>query len=334
MGTSLRSTVGAGKVSGNDCRTIKYAGMQWVAGGVAGCVEVSIMQPLDVIKTRFQLQGSGAASQVYLPGMQGHYSNMFDCMRQMYRVEGLFSFWKGILPPIMVEMPRRALGFFCYEQFKHLFNFNGQDSPPTPLSHSLVGLGSGVIGAFIVGPFEAVKVKMQINRSRASVAPSTWAVAKQIVTQEGIMDGIVRKGLTATIMRNGIFNTWYYGFYFSAKDALPTFEDVRMEQGKRFALGFMGGAFASCFNCPFDVAKSRIQAQSVSKVKNCTKGDGKNVIYRGTLQTIAIVYKQEGFKALYKGMVPKILRLGPGGAILIVVYEAVYEQLQMRYANS
>ena len=78
-------------------------------------------------------------------------------------------------------------------------------------------------------------------------------------------------------------------------DFLPLFQDVRMEQGKRFALGFMGGAFASCFNCPFDVAKSRIQAQSVSKVKNCTKGVGKNVIYRGTLQTIAIVYKQEGY---------------------------------------
>jgi len=145
------------------------------------------------------------------------------------------------------------------------------------------------------------------------------------------MDGIVRKGLTATIMRNGIFNTWYYGFYFSAKDALPKFEDVRMEQGKRFALGFMGGAFASCFNCPFDVAKSRIQAQSSSKVKSCKAAGGQSVQYKGTLSTIAIVYKQEGFKALYKGMVPKILRLGPGGAILIVVYEAVYEQLQLKY---
>ena len=64
---------------------------------------------------------------------QVHYKNMFDCMAKMYQAEGLFSFWKGILPPIMVEMPRRALGFFCYEQFKYLFNFNGKDSPPTPL---------------------------------------------------------------------------------------------------------------------------------------------------------------------------------------------------------
>ena len=65
-------------------------------------------------------------------------------------------------------------------------------------------------------------------------------------------------------------------------------QDTRMEQGKRFALGFMGGAFASCFNCPFDVAKSRIQAQSASKAQ-CH-----NVQYKGTLSTIAIVYKQEG----------------------------------------
>lgn len=330
--TGLRPSNGT--VTSSETRSLKFAGMQWLAGGVAGCVEVSIMQPLDVIKTRFQLQSStGRGTGAYLPGSQQHYTNMFDCMRKMYRAEGLFSFWKGILPPIMVEIPRRALGFFCYEQFKYLFTFNGRDSAPTPLSHSLAGLGSGVIGAFIVGPFEAVKVKMQINRTRAGLAPSTWQTAKDIITKEGVIDGIVRKGLTATIMRNGIFNTWYYGFYFSAKDALPKFDDVRLEQGKRFALGFCGGAFASCFNCPFDVAKSRIQAQSASKVKDCINTRGAVVQYKGTLSTIGIVYRQEGFKALYKGMVPKILRLGPGGAILIVVYEAVYEQLQYRYAK-
>ena len=67
-----------------------------------------------------------------------------------------------------------------------------RDSAPTPMSHSLAGLGSGVIGAFIVGPFEAVKVKMQINRTRAGLAPSTWQTAKDIVTKEGVIDGIVR----------------------------------------------------------------------------------------------------------------------------------------------
>lgn len=30
------------------------------------------------------------------------------------------------------------------------------------------------------------------------------------------------------------------------------------------------------------------------------------------------------FRALYAGLVPKVLRLGPGGGIMIVVFEGVY----------
>lgn len=37
------------------------AALQVVAGGSAGFVEVCIMQPLDVVKTRMQLGGSGVS---------------------------------------------------------------------------------------------------------------------------------------------------------------------------------------------------------------------------------------------------------------------------------
>jgi solute carrier family 25 2-oxodicarboxylate transporter 21 len=36
-----------------------------------------------------------------------------------------------------------------------------------------------------------------------------------------------------------------------------------------------------------------------------------------------MVAREEGFAALYKGFVPKVLRLGPGGGILLVVFEVV-----------
>jgi solute carrier family 25 2-oxodicarboxylate transporter 21 len=38
-----------------------------------------------------------------------------------------------------------------------------------------------------------------------------------------------------------------------------------------------------------------------------------------------IVAREEGFWALYKGFVPKVLRLGPGGGILLVVYTALMD---------
>ena len=39
------------------------------------------------------------------------------------------------------------------------------------------------------------------------------------------------------------------------------------------------------------------------------------------------------FAALYKGLVPKIMRLGPGGAIMLLVYENVYEYLVRRFPD-
>ncbi|RCN46014.1 hypothetical protein ANCCAN_07961 [Ancylostoma caninum] len=50
--------------------------------------------------------------------------------------------------------------------------------------------------------------------------------------------------------------------------------------------------------------------------------------YFGTTQSIMLIYKEEGFGALYKGLLPKVMRLGPGGAIMLLVYDYVYEWLK------
>lgn len=49
----------------------------------------------------------------------------------MYRREGLLSFWKGILPPVVAETPKRAIKFVIFEQVKPLFLFGSPT--PTPL---------------------------------------------------------------------------------------------------------------------------------------------------------------------------------------------------------
>lgn len=49
------------------------------------------------------------------------------------------------------------------------------------------------------------------------------------------------------------------------------------------------------------------------------------------MKTLMIVAKEEGVGALYKGLVPKVMRLGPGGAIMLIAYDYVYEFLQQRF---
>ncbi|KRF82052.1 mitochondrial 2-oxodicarboxylate carrier isoform X1 [Drosophila virilis] len=301
----------------------RKAAFQVMAGGSAGFLEVCIMQPLDVVKTRMQIQTrptfAATASSTAENLSQVHYTGVFDCFAKMYRQEGISSYWKGLMPPILAETPKRAIKFLVFEQTKSLFQFGSPT--PTPLTFSLAGLTAGTLEAIAVNPFEVIKVAQQADRQKKMV--STFEVARDIVRRDGLGLRGLNKGLTATMGRNGVFNMIYFGFYHSVKNVVPESKDHTWEFMRKVTIGFLAGTLACFVNIPFDVAKSRIQGPQ--PVANQIK-------YRGTLSSIATVYKEEGFRALYKGLVPKIMRLGPGGAIMLLVFDYAYDYLLMNHS--
>ncbi|XP_053139907.1 mitochondrial 2-oxodicarboxylate carrier isoform X3 [Hemicordylus capensis] len=266
------------------------------------------MHPLDVVKTRFQIQRGKTDPTSY--------KSLGDSFKTIYRTEGLFGFYKGILPPILAETPKRAVKFFTFEQYKKLL---GHVSLSPALAFAVAGLGSGLTEAVVVNPFEVVKVSLQANRDAFTKQPSTFAKAQQIIQVDGLGLRGLNKGLSATLGRHGIFNMVYFGFYFNVKNIIPENKDPTLEFLRKFGIGLVSGTIASIINIPFDVAKSRIQGPQP------VPGEIK---YRTCFKTMAMVYKEEGFLALYKGLVPKIMRLGPGGAVMLLVYEYTYGWLQ------
>lgn len=58
---------------------VKEGVIQITAGGCAGFVEVCVMHPLDLVKTRFQIQQRGSAEA---------YKSLADCFAKIYRSEG------------------------------------------------------------------------------------------------------------------------------------------------------------------------------------------------------------------------------------------------------
>lgn len=56
----------------------------------------------------------------------------------MYQLEGLFSYWKGILPPILAETPKRATKFVCFEQYKRFFMFGSEKATPLVILLSFI----------------------------------------------------------------------------------------------------------------------------------------------------------------------------------------------------
>ena len=80
---------------------------------------------------------------------------------------------------------------------------------------------------------------------------------------------------------------------------------------KKFLSGLIGGMMGVCFATPFDVVKSRMQNQT----------PGQPRVYTNVPASLYRVLTTEGVTALYKGFGPRLVRLGPGGGIMIVAFD-------------
>ena len=118
---------------------------------------------------------------------------------------------------------------------------------------------TGVPESICVTPFEAVKCRMQA-RENASRYAHSWQCARTMVATEGAAS--LYSGFYATIGRNCVFNAFYFGSIFFAKENLMEAPRTVSEQvAQSLATGLLGGLVATAFKMPFDVVKSRMQSR-------------------------------------------------------------------------
>lgn len=75
------------------------------------------------------------------------------------------SLYRGILPPIMVEAPKRATKFAANEQYTGLYKKMFGFEKVTQSLSILTGVSAGITEAFLIVPFELIKVRMQDKRN-------------------------------------------------------------------------------------------------------------------------------------------------------------------------
>ncbi|KAJ6150900.1 hypothetical protein N7470_007494 [Penicillium chermesinum] len=266
--------------------------------------------PLDVVKTRVQLQ-SGVAT----AGAE-HYTGMFDCLSKIVKHEGFSRLYRGISAPILMEAPKRATKFSANDSWGSFYrNLFGAQKQTQGLA-VLTGATAGATEAFVVVPFELVKIRLQ-DKASAGKYNGMLDVVKKIVQTEGPL--AMYNGLESTLWRHILWNAGYFGCIFQVRAQLPTPTPGNKSEQTRNDLiaGTVGGIAGTILNTPMDVVKSRIQ--------NTTKVAGQVRKYNWAWPSLGIVMREEGFGALYKGFIPKVLRLGPGGGILLVVFTGVMD---------
>jgi solute carrier family 25 citrate transporter 1 len=122
-----------------------------VAGSMGGIVEALTLQPIDVVKTRLQLDKAG------------HYKGMVHCGRTIAAEEGTSALWKGLTPFVGQLTLKYALRMGSNAFFLELMR--GEDGRLTNGARLTAGLGAGVAEALlVVTPFEVIKTRLQQQR--------------------------------------------------------------------------------------------------------------------------------------------------------------------------
>ena len=273
-----------------------------VAGSLGGVVEAVALQPVDVVKTRLQLDRAG------------HYrGGMVAAGRAIAREEGGAALWKGLSPFCGQLVLKYALRMGSNAFFLELMrDERGQLSTGARLG---AGLGAGVAEALlVVTPFEVVKTRLQQQRgTQAALLKYRGPVhtALTVAREEG--GRALWSGATATTIRQGSNQMslfWGKAVCDAAFWGKSDGDGQMLTPAQSAASGFAAACIGPLANNPFDVVKTRMQAA----------GGGR---YSGFADCLLTVARTEGLPALWKGLGPRLARTPPGQAIVWTVSDRI-----------
>ena len=275
---------------------------QFLAGGLAACSAVTFTNPLEVIKTRLQLQGELKAH-----GVQKTLRNIIsDTIKQ----EGIRGIQSGLLPAYYYQFVMNACRLGSYEHIRQsLVAANGGKS-----SHSInifSGATAGVFGAFMGSPLFLIKTRLQSN----TIGTTKYGYQHGYT---GIIDGFSKilktegfrglyHGVDASMLRTAVGSAVQLSVY----DTIKKYFNTKFEKDTlkvHFSASMITGVFVCFFMNPFDVLTTRMYNQG-------------NHIYKNLVDCALKTVQTEGFLGLYKGVLAHYLRIGPHTILTLTFLE-------------
>lgn len=174
----------------------------------------------------------------------------------------------------------------------------------------LFGMIAGGIGAIIGTPAEITLVRMTAD-GRLPVAERrnykhAFDALARITREEGILT--LWRGWQPTVIRAMVLNAAQLAVYSQAKQSLVTNKVMNDGTPAHLVASTISGFASTVVSIPIDITKTRLQNM-------------KNNEYKGTLDVLLKVVRNEGFFALWKGFTPYFLRLGPHTIITFLIME-------------
>lgn len=276
---------------------------------------------------------------------QRTYTSTMDGLRKIARNEGATALWRGLSPTLLMAVPGNIIYFTGYEWLRYnkespIFKTVKDDYSPL-----VAGGAARILAAGAVSPIELFRTRLQASRgsSAAGHLADTFRGIREMVGVQGYRS--LWRGITLTLWRDVPFSGMYWwGYEFirgnltdarargrgQTRDVDESRGNARRRSRSRenhadtfvdsFVAGAFSGAFASVATMPFDVGKTRTQVyQSNSSVGKTTKAVAPEE--RSMVQLLWHIFRTEGAAGLFRGWIPRTLKVAPACAIMISSYE-------------
>lgn len=260
-------------------------------GAFGRLVQILTMYPVDTIKTRIQVARSSVPV------------SPFGAISAAVRQGALY---RGAAFSLLGQIPYGMLTFGLYETLRTDFK---RRFPKLPQWAQIILAASAgdAIGSLWLTPSEVVKSKTQAGLYATPVA-AVRATAKQ-------GSRFFYQGYPAAIARDIPFRaiqlTLYERFrtmYLSRRPGGGTL----LAPWENLLIGALSGTLTAMATTPLDVVRTRMMSQ----------GSGAQALYKNAFDCAAKTVSREGPAALFKGLVPRALLLGPSSAVFFLAYEA------------
>lgn len=278
--------------------------VEFAGGSVGGALQVLVGQPLDTLKTRAQT------------APPGQFKGTLDILQQTVRKEGALALYKGTLSPLIGISAVNSLLFAAFGFCKRVVS----PYPELTIGQvALAGSGAGAINAVLAAPVEQFKIRMQ-GQYGSKDDKKLWAVISDQYRQHGLRNGIMR-GYWITVVREIPAYAGFYAAYETVKRRLERVQGSTLYgEGKTatfLTAGAAGGLgyWLSCY--PLDVIKSKVQLapQPPQRGLGYIAAEFNEIVAKG------------GPSALFRGIVPSLIRAVPAAAVTFLGYEITKEAL-------
>lgn len=155
----------------------------FLAGAFAGIAQTPVCSPIELAKTRLQLQS----------GNNPRFSGPLECLRHIYKQEGIRGVFKGLNITLLREAPSYGVYFATYEALTRNNSNEPYSTPRMLLAGGLAGTASWVISY----PVDVVKSRIQAECNNHYLG--AWDCLKKSIQTEGY--SCLYKGLNSTIIR-------------------------------------------------------------------------------------------------------------------------------------